>query len=666
MSQSNYYIYYLCTRIIQSVVFLFLISTTFVNAQDRDLKSRPGTDFVKQHILDTKSLSNKTQSHARYLKEVSIHKKAHIVRLPEHLYEEEKLILHVQQKKDGLRFNPGKGGETIEIVQTQIKIMSDTVYSWKGDVYFPDREEPVGDALFVQDHEGRITGTIDIDGEFFRILSLRNSKLHTLIEFDKEELRKRGRAAASQEIDPRKNISAPSGAKEQQKKKTPPEPQKSDTEQLPEMVAVSPAGDAPDCNTDYIRVLALYTPAAKNYGNMSGIISSSIAEINDAHDNSQAYFVETELVHQQELNFNNTGNIENDIENLIANGSAQSLRDQYDADVVILLTGYNSYYPVSGIAGTLHLDSNKMYAIVDVGYATAPEYSFAHEFSHLQAAQHHPNDATTSGVYSYGYGHRTSDRATIMAYTWVPGSNQSWPRIKYYSNPNKSYSGEALGIANQRENYRVLKNTAPTVSNFRNPNELKVSTTVQESSGDYTFTAQPCGGTGSYSYKWWASPTPGGYNHPVESTSSTFSPTLTYGAWYIKVNITSGGESIDEYMSVWVDECDPQDPMCQQKQVTITEGDPGAEKPEAFELLPAYPNPFNPATRLSFTLPESQHVKAAVYDMAGREVTVLANQPFKAGAHTLRFDAAGLSSGNYMVRLQAGKQLQTQTITLIK
>ncbi len=88
--------------------------------------------------------------------------------------------------------------------------------------------------------------------------------------------------------------------------------------------------------------------------------------------------------------------------------------------------------------------------------------------------------------------------------------------------------------------------------------------------------------------------------------------------------------------------------------------------PNGIALLPAYPNPFNPTTTLRFELDTPQPVRLAVYDLLGREVAVLIDQFMPAGLHQSRFDATGLSSGLYVTRLQAGNQVLTDKLMLIK
>jgi hypothetical protein len=84
------------------------------------------------------------------------------------------------------------------------------------------------------------------------------------------------------------------------------------------------------------------------------------------------------------------------------------------------------------------------------------------------------------------------------------------------------------------------------------------------------------------------------------------------------------------------------------------------------ELGYAYPNPFNPVTHLSYFIPESQHVRLAVYDVAGRLVDVLVDGVKDAGEHTLEWDASGVASGVYFGRMTAGEFTQVRRLTVLK
>jgi hypothetical protein len=82
--------------------------------------------------------------------------------------------------------------------------------------------------------------------------------------------------------------------------------------------------------------------------------------------------------------------------------------------------------------------------------------------------------------------------------------------------------------------------------------------------------------------------------------------------------------------------------------------------------LSAYPNPFNPTTTISFSLPQASEVSLTVYDVLGQQVAQLVNGTLNAGEHRLTFEAANLPSGVYITRLATSAQTLTQKILLMK
>ena len=88
--------------------------------------------------------------------------------------------------------------------------------------------------------------------------------------------------------------------------------------------------------------------------------------------------------------------------------------------------------------------------------------------------------------------------------------------------------------------------------------------------------------------------------------------------------------------------------------------------PTAFELEQNFPNPFNPATTISYSLPASDRVEIKVYDVRGREVATLVDDIREAGKHNVQFDAAHISSGVYFYRIQTSKFSEAKKMTLLK
>jgi hypothetical protein len=92
----------------------------------------------------------------------------------------------------------------------------------------------------------------------------------------------------------------------------------------------------------------------------------------------------------------------------------------------------------------------------------------------------------------------------------------------------------------------------------------------------------------------------------------------------------------------------------------------GGEIPSEYVLRQNYPNPFNPSTTIKFELPRTSQVNLAVYDILGRQVSVLVNEKRDAGVHEVRFDGSNLASGVYFYRIQAGDFVQTRKLLLLR
>jgi len=88
--------------------------------------------------------------------------------------------------------------------------------------------------------------------------------------------------------------------------------------------------------------------------------------------------------------------------------------------------------------------------------------------------------------------------------------------------------------------------------------------------------------------------------------------------------------------------------------------------PKEYSLKQNYPNPFNPATKVKFAVPEKSNVLIKVYDILGSEVVTLVNEEMDAGWYDVNFNAAGYSSGVYLLRMEAGSYVNTKKMILMK
>ena len=96
------------------------------------------------------------------------------------------------------------------------------------------------------------------------------------------------------------------------------------------------------------------------------------------------------------------------------------------------------------------------------------------------------------------------------------------------------------------------------------------------------------------------------------------------------------------------------------------EDDDGDRAGDTGELYFPQPNPFNPVTRIRYSVPSTQRVDIAVYDVVGRLVEGLVEEVKTAGDYVVEWDAGTLPSGVYFFRMRTGNQTVVRRATLIK
>ncbi|WP_305885107.1 pre-peptidase C-terminal domain-containing protein [Pleionea sp. CnH1-48] len=214
-----------------------------------------------------------------------------------------------------------------------------------------------------------------------------------------------------------------------------------------------------------IGILVGYTAAAKNaVSDIQGLIELAVAETNTGYSNSGVDATMT-LVHTYQVNYTES-NFSTDLSYFRNNNDGvmdevHGKRDQYGADVAMIMTNVTDY---CGLASGIGSTSSTAFAAVYHGCATG-YYSFGHEVGHLQSARHDPNADPTSTPYAFGHGYQyaAGNWRTIMAYNCSGGCT----RINWWSNPNKTRNGVAMGTSSTNDNARVLNITSPTIANFK-------------------------------------------------------------------------------------------------------------------------------------------------------------------------------------------------------
>lgn len=88
--------------------------------------------------------------------------------------------------------------------------------------------------------------------------------------------------------------------------------------------------------------------------------------------------------------------------------------------------------------------------------------------------------------------------------------------------------------------------------------------------------------------------------------------------------------------------------------------------PKTYSISQNFPNPFNPSTVITYSIPVSSNVIINVYNVLGELITTLVNENQEAGIYKVNFDAQGLSNGVYFYKIQAGNYTETKKMLLLK
>jgi len=85
-----------------------------------------------------------------------------------------------------------------------------------------------------------------------------------------------------------------------------------------------------------------------------------------------------------------------------------------------------------------------------------------------------------------------------------------------------------------------------------------------------------------------------------------------------------------------------------------------------YKLSQNFPNPFNPETKINFSIPSSGFVDLKVYNAAGQNVTSLVNQRLSSGTYNVNWNASDVTSGVYFYTLKTENFTETKKMLLIR
>ena len=176
-------------------------------------------------------------------------------------------------------------------------------------------------------------------------------------------------------------------------------------------------------------------------------------------------------------------------------------------------------------------------------------------------------------------------------------------------------------------------------------------------SGDTATFSVSVNGTGPFSYFW--------YKNDVNISTTTNSASTTNSYTTPTLTVSDNGS----YFHCSVLNCGNLFPVYSNKAylAVITDVDDNHSRlPNFYNIYQNYPNPFNPTTKIRFDIPKQTWVKLSIYDILGREVSVLVDKGMYPGSYEITFDGSKLTSGIYFYRLQTGGFVKTKKLIMIK
>ncbi len=222
-------------------------------------------------------------------------------------------------------------------------------------------------------------------------------------------------------------------------------------------------GAVPDSG-DRIDVLVVYTEAVKNAvggdAQAQSLAQGSIDSTNTAYFNSKIR-QRLRLVHSQQTALTEA----NSLSDLRSDAATAALRDTHKADMVAMLVNSLSGCGIAYVMTNVGTGFASSAYSITLRTCAVGNLTFAHELGHNMGSTHNPENGG-SAAYPFSYGHWINGNyRTVMSYSNPCTSGCS--RVPQFSNPAVIFNGVPTGVADQRDNFRSLENTADTVANFR-------------------------------------------------------------------------------------------------------------------------------------------------------------------------------------------------------
>jgi hypothetical protein len=418
-----------------------------------------------------------------------------------------------------------------------------------------------------------------------------------------------------------------------------------------------------------IRVLVLWTANAANADvNINNTVNTCIGQFNNSIYRSNIGQTSIVLAGSQQINLGETGDIDADILQLATNTDVESLRDNTDADLVVLLTNGN----YGGIRGTIRdfiLNRAFGHAIVQVGAATSNAKTFSHELGHLFDARHNYDNDNSGLPYAHGYNFSTgwfSSMCTLM-YAGVDD------RIENFSNPDVSISGNPTGTSSTENNARRIGETAPTIRNYEpNPNLNNLASSIYGPSHgyvnqSYTWEADTRCVEPPFNYEWLTSTD--GFNWYYKGTGEFFTDALPWSGssyYYIWLRVSApNGQVSNSYLTVYTNYNGGARMAASDEKIPLSappiswkdkSKESVSEEGDKLTIENVFPNPVVSNFTLNFFNPSIQNISLDLVDVSGKKSSIFADEKTGTGKHSKQINLSKYPIGTYILKLSSEKE----------
>lgn len=431
-----------------------------------------------------------------------------------------------------------------------------------------------------------------------------------------------------------------------------------------------------NCN---VRVLVLFTDNANAVSNPQQLATTLIAESNSALQNSRIFSngLRFSLVGTQRIAFNDRGDATARFLAGRDNAQVRQLRNQFHADLVIMLTDGNW---VSAFGTTFGVSSlNEFNDPVDGYFATveadAGGFTFAHEIAHNLGARHNTDTRVPGGAGNLALPPNLS--ATAKGHSWYKRNcffcqklyrksvlstrGSRGIRQPYYSNPAVKAESKARGNTgtSTRNNFQQLVNGAPIVAAYDPFQELTASITGPSSVniGDqYTMSARVsnCPGT---NYRWERSENGFNYfNAGAGASISSFALPLNGGNQvYYRLRVTcNDGQTRTVFRTVYINEGGGGFPIFAKEGIA----DKGLDIPnedssiENIDSMVVYPNAAKNEVFITTNFQKESNIEVRAINIlrGGKGKKVFGGKSF-IGPGELRLDVSNMDQGLYQLEM---------------